>query len=69
MKRFIPLKIKQRRKVMGLSQVELARLCRISNIALCCIERGRKTPRTDTLLRISNVLGTDLDYFFIDSTN
>ena len=69
MKRFFPLKIKQRRKAMGLSQVELARLCSISNIALCCIERGRKTPRTETLLRISSALGTDLDYFFVESAN
>ena len=50
----------ERRLALGLSQVELARLCSTSQSAIARLENGGRPPRIDTLLRLAEALDCDL---------
>lgn len=49
-----------RRRELGLSQVELARLTGTTQSAIARLESGQRPPRIDTLLRIAEALDADL---------
>ena len=53
-------KLSERRVEMNLSQRELAELCGTTQSAIARLERGGRPPRIDTLLRIADALGCDL---------
>ena len=61
-------RIKERRKIKGLTQEKLAELCEISPGFLAYIESGKRAPSLETIYNISCVLECGLDYFFIDDT-
>ena len=44
-----------------LSQRELAELCGTTQSAIARLERGKRPPRIDTLLRVANALDCELD--------
>lgn len=49
-----------RRRELGLSQVQLARLCNTTQSAIARLESGARPPRIDTLQRIANALDCEL---------
>jgi predicted transcriptional regulator len=53
-------KVADRRVAMNMSQRELAELCGTTQSAIARLERGGRPPRIDTLLRIAEALGCDL---------
>ncbi len=50
-----------RRKVLRLSQAELAELTATTQSAIARLESGGRPPRIDTLLRIANALDCELN--------
>jgi transcriptional regulator with XRE-family HTH domain len=48
------------REARGLSGYELARRCGLSQSTLSLLDRGKRTPTLDTVLRIVAVLEVDL---------
>ncbi len=52
--------VANRRRALGLSQVELAELCATTQSAIARLEAGDRPPRIDTLLRIANALDCEL---------
>ena len=56
----IASQVTERRLALGLSQVELARLCATSQSAIARLENGGRPPRIDTLLRLAEALDCDL---------
>jgi transcriptional regulator with XRE-family HTH domain len=49
-----------RRRAVGLSQHDLARLTGTTQSAIARLESGQRPPRIDTLLRIASALDADL---------
>ena len=56
----IATQVTERRLALGLSQVELAKLCATSQSAIARLENGGRPPRIDTLLRLAEALDCDL---------
>lgn len=52
--------VAERRRELGLSQVELARLTGTTQSAIARLESGRRPPRIDTLLAIAAALDAEL---------
>lgn len=57
----IPAEVRSLRESLGLSQVEAAKLCGISQPTFCAIEQGRYAPRIATLRAIASGLGRKLN--------
>ncbi len=69
MQSFKPGRITQERKRLKKSQQKLAKETGLSSTAIYYIEKGKRVPGADTLGRIADALGCNVDYFFEDSTN
>jgi y4mF family transcriptional regulator len=54
-------KIKQRRELLGLIQHDLALMAEISTRTIQLLEQGKGNPSLDTLLRVADPLGLELD--------
>jgi transcriptional regulator with XRE-family HTH domain len=52
--------IKTRRKVLGISQLDLAEMAEISLATVKDIERGKGNPSIGTVKKIINVLGLEM---------
>lgn len=52
--------VAERRRRLGLSQAELARLTGTTQSAIARLESGQRPPRIDTLLRIADALDAEL---------
>ena len=52
--------VAERRRALGLSQHELARLTGTTQSAIARLESGQRPPRIDTLLRIAGALDAEL---------
>lgn len=50
----------QRRRELGLSQAELARVCGTTQSAIARLESGGRPPRIDTLLKLAHALDCEL---------
>ena len=55
------LRIRQRRKELGLSQDDLAKLVGVSKVMICWYESGDRTPSLEKFLKIADALGLSLD--------
>jgi predicted transcriptional regulator len=53
-------RVAERRREIGLSQLELARLTGTTQSAIARLESGQRPPRIDTLLRIADALDAEL---------
>jgi ribosome-binding protein aMBF1 (putative translation factor) len=53
--------VAERRSALGLSQRQLAERVGTTQSAIARLERGGRPPRIDTLLRIADALGCDLN--------
>jgi transcriptional regulator with XRE-family HTH domain len=60
-------KLRQRREAQGLTSIELAKRCDLSEARLMAIEQGFAMPTISTLLRIARELGVGVGYFFQDA--
>ena len=56
----IAVRVAERRRELGLSQHELARLTGTTQSAIARLESGQRPPRIDTLLRIADALQAEL---------
>ena len=56
----IATQVTERRHALGLSQAQLAELVGTTQSAIARLERGGRPPRIDTLLRIADALGCEL---------
>jgi y4mF family transcriptional regulator len=52
--------VRARRKTLGVSQIELARLARVGPVFIYDVESGKTTLRLDKLLDVLEVLGLEL---------
>jgi len=57
----IATQVTERRHALGLSQAQLAELVGTTQSAIARLERGGRPPRIDTLLRIAEALGCELN--------
>jgi transcriptional regulator with XRE-family HTH domain len=62
----IGLKIKERRKVVGVTQEHIANLLDVNPSHISNIECGRANPSLTTLVKIANILECSVDYFISD---
>ena len=69
MQSFNPGRITQERKRLKKSQQKLAKETGLSSTAIYYIEKGKRVPGADTLGRLADALGCDVNYFFEDNTN
>lgn len=53
-------RVAERRRELGLSQAELARMTGTTQSAIARLESGQRPPRIDTLLRIAEALDAEL---------
>ena len=54
--------LKERRKILSLSQKDLAEMSELSLATIKDIERGKANPSFDTVSRIMDVLGMEIVY-------
>lgn len=54
--------IKSRRKVLDISQLDLAEMSDLSLATVKDIERGKGNPSLSTVLKIVNVLGLEMSF-------
>ncbi len=54
--------VKERRSVLGISQIDLAEMAGISLATIKDIERGVGNPSMKTLTRILEVLGLEMEF-------
>lgn len=60
-------RIRAAREAKRLTQAELGELCGCSNNHLSHLETGQSKPSLTMLLRLSNALEKDLNYFILDT--
>ena len=65
----IGARIKAARERVHLTQEKLAEIVDISPTHMSVIERGVKTPKLDTFVRIANVLGVSADALLQDGVD
>ena len=53
-------KIKNRRKILKIRQEDLAEISEVALRTLVSVERGEGNPSLDTLLKLADVLGIEL---------
>lgn len=53
-------RVAERRRELGLSQAELARICGTTQSAIARLESGGRPPRIDTLLKLAHALDCEL---------
>lgn len=61
-------RIKELRKLNNLTQEELGKQLNVTKVSVCCYENGTRTPSLDTLIDLSNIFRTSLDYFVGNDT-
>lgn len=59
------MRIKERRKAMGIRQMELAERVDISSNHMSSIENGREKPSIDLLMELCEVLSVTPDYLLL----
>ena len=60
-------RIRKAREDKHMTQAELGALCECTNNHLSHLETGQSKPSLTMLLRLSNALGKDLNYFILDT--
>ena len=54
--------IKQRRKKLGITQIDLAEISEISIATIKDIERGKGNPSLSTVKKLLGILGMEIEY-------
>ena len=55
-------RLKTSRKEVGLTQVELAEILKVSNGTVGMWETGKREPKLETMVHLSKTLNTSVDY-------
>ncbi|MBP3567957.1 MAG: helix-turn-helix transcriptional regulator [Lachnospiraceae bacterium] len=55
-------RIRARRGTLGITQVELAERINVAHSTICGWETGKREPNIKTLCKLSDLLGTSIDY-------
>lgn len=55
-------RLKELRRIAGLTQRELGEKINVTKVSICCYEKGTRLPSLDTLIDISNVFNVNIDY-------
>ena len=61
------IRVREKRKSMNIQQKDMAIAIGTATNHLSDIERGRKKPSLELLMRISSFLDTPVDYFLMDN--
>lgn len=61
------IRVREKRKSMNIQQKDMAIAIWTATNHLSDIERGRKKPSLELLMRISSFLDTPVDYFLMDN--
>ena len=61
---YIGYKIKEYRKIKGLTQKELAEIVEMGHTTIANYEKGFRTPKKNTLFKLANALNVTIDDFF-----
>lgn len=61
--KLIGLKIKERRKALGITQETIANILDVNPSHISNIECGRANPSLTSLIKIANILQCSVDYF------
>lgn len=61
--------IKELRKSKGISQIELAKICKVHQTAISQWENGHTTPDTDSLSMLSDYFNVSIDYLIGKKNN
>ena len=64
----IGLRVKKRRKDLGLTQEIAAEKCGLSHQFFACMERGIKSIRAESIIKISRGLNISTDYLLLGNT-
>ncbi len=56
-------RIKELRKQHGLTQEAFGKIINVTKVSVCCYENGTRTPTLDTLHKLSDYFGKDINYF------
>lgn len=59
--------IRAKRKAANLTQIELAERAGVAVNSLRLYEAGKRSPKMDTLSKLSAVLGEDIEFFLMDT--
>lgn len=59
---FLGKRIREKRKLAGLTQDELGQLLNVSKVSVCNWEKGIKNPSSKNLMALSKVLNVPLEY-------
>ena len=59
------VKIAERRKELGLTQTELARMAKVGQRTISDIETGRHVPRVDVAIQVSRALNRMVEELFL----
>lgn len=54
--------IKERRATLGITQLDLAEMAEVSLATVKDIERGKGNPSLETILKLLNVLGLEMNF-------
>jgi len=58
-------RIRELRKMMNISQEELAKLCQVSRQTINAIENNKYDPSLELAFKLAKHLGTTVDHLFI----
>ncbi len=56
-------RLKELRKMEGMTQQELGDLINVTKVSICCYEKGTRTPTIETLMELTKVFHVDVNYF------
>ncbi len=62
-------KLRLRRELLRLNQAQLAAMADVSVRTIQLVEQAKSSPSLDTLIRLAEVLGLEVDLRLTDSTN
>lgn len=69
MKQFNPGRLAERRKKLRMTQFQVAKEAGLSLASISYIEKGKKKPKANTLIKLANALRCKVDYFFTHEAN
>ncbi len=55
-------RLKELRISNGLTQKELGECVNVTKVSICCYENGTRVPTLETLTKLGEALGVDVDY-------
>ena len=64
MKQFSPERLASKRRRRGMTQMRLSQAAGISQVSICALEKGKKSPSARTLAKLADALDCTMDFLF-----